>query len=469
MDPQLNLEPLLAAIKKGDRGARDVFFENIWTHFTYLAHQNLDNTVFTDLYEWAKAHAGEDPELFALTNLSLGGLNFLSDNFDRAMQYLQCAIGIYTERKDEDGIAAAYIMIGFIYRSTGEIDLAMQYGLPGLKRLESSQAYKMLLITGYYWIGGVYAETGQLEEAMRLFRAGLEVDYPAGITNMCARLTNGIAGVYMKQKSYTLALENYQKALALCNATTESTFRARGLTDLGDYYCEMGDYEKAREYNMQALALRREMHIQNGSITNLMNLGDICRRQGRTGEAIDMLTQALHIAEEIRVKVKMYQIHQILSDIYLGMGNIAESLAHYKAFHAIREDVNHEDLDRKVKNQVQLFQAEQTRKENVIITAQKMEIEKKNAELQETIDELTLARISKKAKALTLGIAIVMFIFEDQILHFSLLLFPAGNFLLELCIKVAIVFSLKPINQLVEHYLLRKVLKKKRRVALQQA
>ena len=68
------------------------------------------------------------------------------------------------------------------------------------------------------------------------------------------------------------------------------------------------------------------------------------------------------------------------------MGNLSEGLAHYKAFHEIKELVNHEDMEGKVKNQVRLFQAEQTKKENAIINAQKKEIEKKNIELQETIN-----------------------------------------------------------------------------------
>jgi tetratricopeptide (TPR) repeat protein len=129
-----------------------------------------------------------------------------------------------------------------------------------------------------------------------------------------------------------------------------------------------------------------------------MNLGDIYNKQGKFNDAIKMLSNALKLAEEIKVKVKMYQIHQLLSNIYLGMGNITDSLAHYKSFHEIREDVNHEDLDRKVKNQVQLFQAQQTQKENAIIKVQKIEIEKKNIELQETLMNSPWPRSVKKQK-----------------------------------------------------------------------
>ena len=69
----------------------------------------------------------------------------------------------------------------------------------------------------------------------------------------------------------------------------------------------------------------------------------------------------------------------------------------------------------------------------------------------------------KNTKAFTLLIAIVFFIFEDSILHFIFHLLSADNFWLSLGIKMVIIFSLKPINGAIEHYLVRKVIKKKKR------
>ncbi|MFM9945541.1 MAG: tetratricopeptide repeat protein [Bacteroidia bacterium] len=457
---------LFEEIKKGNHSLRDEFFETVWVNSTRLAHNQDVNPFLKEMKDWANTYSLEHPDFFEHMNLSLGFIEFLADNFDVAMKHLNKAHDLFSDRKDEDGMAACSICIGFLRRSTGEIDLALKYGLQGLEQLEKTGKYKMFQLLGCYFIGGLYADTGHLEEALRLFQEGLKIDHPAGIESLGARLTNGIAGVYMKQKNFTLALENYQKALDSYGTNTELTFRARGLTDLGDYYAKMGNYEQAMHYNQEALAIRQEMKIQNGSITNFMNLGDIYNKQGKFNEAIEVLIQALKLAEEIGVKVKMYQIHELLSDIFLATGNATESLAHHRAFHEIKEDVNHEDMDRKVKNQVQLFQAQQTQKENAIIKAQKIEIETKNIELQETIDELTLARINKKARAFTLSIAIVLFIFQDRILEMILHAFASHSYWLSLFIKVGIIFSLEPVNKAIEHYLLRKVIKKKKKEVL---
>ena len=168
------------------------------------------------------------------------------------------------------------------------------------------------------------------------------------------------------------------------------------------------------------------------------------------------------MAEQIKVKPKISQVHLLLSKIYKSKDDLEKSLYHYEIFHEVREQVQEEDNARKLADAKLIFEAEQTKKENIIIKKQKQEIEKKNIELQETIDELTLARVSRKAKALTLGVAIVMFIFEDPIIGFSLKLLSSHNYWLSLFLKMAIIFSLSPINRTIEHYLLKKVIKRKK-------
>ena len=111
-----------------------------------------------------------------------------------------------------------------------------------------------------------------------------------------------------------------------------------------------------------------------------------------------------------------------------------------------------EDNARKVKNVQMIFAAEQTWKENAIIKKQKEEIERKNKELLETIDELTRTRISRKARAITFTIAIILFILEDSILHFALTIVPEDSYWLSMAVKIAIIFSLSPINKAIEKY-----------------
>jgi hypothetical protein len=176
---------------------------------------------------------------------------------------------------------------------------------------------------------------------------------------------------------------------------------------------------------------------------------------------LEVLNKGMQTAEQIKVKMKIYRIHHLLSAIYEQQNDLAKSLFHFKKYHQVHDEVEAEDNTRKVKNIQIFFEAEQAKKENSIIKKQKEEIEQKNIKLQETIDELTRARISKKARAITFTIAIILFIIEDTILHFALQIVPENSYALSMLVKMAIIFSMGPVNKGIEKFLLQRIVKKK--------
>jgi len=149
----------------------------------------------------------------------------------------------------------------------------------------------------------------------------------------------------------------------------------------------------------------------------------------------------------------------MLSKIYENKGDYNNSLKHYKAFHQMRDEVMHEDAEKKIKNLQLIFEAEQTRKENVIIKAQKAEIEQKNFQLQKTIDELTRTKISRRAKAITLFVAMALIVIEDTIMHFAVNPYAHDDFLITLVANGAIVLLLKPIENIIEQFLLSRLVR----------
>jgi len=273
---------------------------------------------------------------------------------------------------------------------------------------------------------------------------------------------HGLGKVNMKQNELEEAKNYFVKALEFSQRSKVPSNIGTSLTELAFFYSHTGQYDEAERLSKEALALREQNHFTGGVITTCINLGEIYIKQSKWTEALEVLNKGLALAEEIKVKPKIYQIHLLLSELYQSNHDYEKSLYHHKLFYKIHEQVELEDNARKLSNAKLVFEAEQTRKENIIIKKQKQEIEQKNIELQETIDELTRAKIGRKARAITLMIAVVLFILEDAILHFALILVPEDNYLVSLVVKMVIIFSLKPINQGVESYLLKKVIKRKK-------
>ncbi|NOR87922.1 MAG: hypothetical protein GQ527_09955 [Bacteroidales bacterium] len=83
----------------------------------------------------------------------------------------------------------------------------------------------------------------------------------------------------------------------------------------------------------------------------------------------------------------------------------------------------------------------------------------KNVELQSTIDDLTKARVGRKATTIVFVFALVLFVFSEALIE-PYIESIADNIYLSLSIKAVIAMSIKPLESLVESRMLKSVRKK---------
>ena len=98
-------------------------------------------------------------------------------------------------------------------------------------------------------------------------------------------------------------------------------------------------------------------------------------------------------------------------------------------------------------------------------------VEEKNAELQNTIDALTKAKVGRKAATMTLGIAIVLFLLGEGLLEPQIDKWVADSSLAQyrfenvnfigLALKAMIAILIRPIEKLVEKRMMSQAMKEK--------
>lgn len=413
-----------------------------------------------DFRHWADADVTVAPVTRAYAMFLQGMDRFLDEQHEAALHLLIASRAAFQSCDEADGLALCAMLIGAVYRTFGHFDLALKTLWEGFELLKASGHYPILLAANANSLANIDFELGHLEEARAMFTVTYDESARADDFYFMVYALHGLGRVYMRQDRPAEAEEVFRRALRLAREHGHPLQTANSLTELATLAFQNGDLDGAESLNEEALAIRDRHHLLGGAVTNCIKLAEIHERRARWPEALQVLERGLAIAEEIRVKPKMAQVHQLLSRVHERMGALEASLTHYKRFHALREEVEREDSARKLADAKLIFEAEQTRKENAVIRAQKAEIERKNVELQDTIDELTRAKIGRKAKALTLGVAIVLFIFQDAILRTALRLLASDNYFLLLVVKMAIIFSLAPLNRGIENYLLRRVVRR---------
>jgi tetratricopeptide (TPR) repeat protein len=412
--------------------------------------------------EWASAAPTHAPLKLGLAVFLQGMDRFIDEDHQASLQLLTRARALFTECDDREGLGLCAMLTGATYRTLGNFDLALKMLWEGFELLKASGRYPIFLAATANSLANIHLDMGNHDEALAMFNVTFDESTRAADFYFNIYALHGLGRVYMHQGQAEHAAEMFRRALALAEQHDHPLHISNSLTEFATFQFRSGNLDEAERLTERALAIREQHNLMGGAVTNSLRLAEIHLTRSEQSQALAVLTHALVIAKGLNVKPKIAQVHLQLSELYERMQQPEKSLQHYKHFHALREDIEREDSARSLADAKAIFEAEQTRKENVVIKEQKAEIQRQNHELQNTIDELTRAKIGRKAKALTLGVAIVLFIFQDAILRTALRLLASNNYFLLLGVKMAIIFSLSPLNRAIEHHLLKKVMQKER-------
>ncbi len=414
------------------------------------------------LYRWAEKKEAQKPVLFSYAKFTYAFSLYYREYYDESLPLLVAVQDLFTEQNDLHGAALCSVIYGSIYRTFGNVDLALKNFWEGYDKLKNAVLYQHYFLACSVNMAGTYLDMKMYEEAIPLFEESLALAEKNNRFYWTVYSLHGLGKVYLAQDNFPEAKECFEKAMEVSQQRNHRLSICNSLSELGNYYFKLGDYTNAESHHRQSMELREQYQFIGGAITNCTRLAEIFIKEGKPDDGLAVLNKGLKLAEQVKLKPKLYQIHFLLSEIYHQKNEMERSLYHYKIYHDLHEQVAQEDTARQVKSVRLIFEAEQTKKENIIIKKQKEEIERKNIELQETIDELTLARIGKKARALTLIFAVVSFIIEDTILHFTLEAVSTNNYFISLFVKMGIIFSLGPVNKAIEKYLLKRIIKKRK-------
>jgi tetratricopeptide (TPR) repeat protein len=452
---------LIAEVKKSS--AKDLAkhfsaFSDVFPTLTKSQQQECAD----EFYQWADANKQKHPLHFAYAKFLTAWNDFLADRLEHALKVVVEAKQQFETLNDDCGKIICNAVMAGAYRTMGNIDLTLKLGFECYRSLIPIGLFPHFLSACSYVIGIIYFELNNDSEALHYLESTLQQAEESGDLFWKNYSLHGLGKLFLREKNYDKAKRFFERALSDAEKSGNQLAICNSLTELGNYHFQSGNYSESERLHTQALNLRLENNFIGGAVTSYLRLGEILIRDAKHDEARDVLMRGLSLAEQIKVKPKIYHAHQLLSEIFECRNDAAKALHHYRLFHEVRAEVEEEEFVRRVKNSKIVFEAEQAQKDNIIIRQQKTEIEKKNAQLQETIDALTLARVSRKARAFTFGIAIVMFVFEDTILHFALHELHSENYFASMAVKIGIIFSLKPINTAIEHYLMKEVLRKKK-------
>ncbi len=179
---------------------------------------------------------------------------FQKADYPKALEYHLLALKIDEKLGNAVGVATRLSNIGNIYLMQGDYDHALDYYLRALNIAEDlKDRYKTaaLLIN----IGSVYSYKKNYPKALDYYFRGLKIAEEFNYKIWQANALRGIGLVYDYQKSYSKALEYYSNVLGIYEELHDDNDIAAILGGIGAIYIEQKKYKEAYSYLYRALHL----------------------------------------------------------------------------------------------------------------------------------------------------------------------------------------------------------------------
>lgn len=252
--------------------------------------------------------------------------------------------------------------IGQIHYALGDYALALNhlkaaYGLA--QALPSPIINEAIVMMN---LGLVYQATDDVAKAKSFhseaWTLAVKLENPA-IEIACL---NNLAEVHTSSKHIKEAKDFYEYALRKARVLHHKRYMIDNLVGLGNACIELDEYDKAASEFFEAIELSEAIDDAKAKTIALFGLGRVHTKLNSQVARLNF-EEALKLAEQLEHPKLIIEAHQLLSEFYEGLGNIAKALFHYKAYHVTDKQVFSEERMKRIQQLSVQFDLERTQHE----------------------------------------------------------------------------------------------------------
>ncbi len=351
-----------------------------------VRNTNLDSAILVTVQALLVAEKINWSKGIAISLGNLGVYHRTKADYPKALDYFFRALKIDKALNDKKGMSARYSNIGIVFEYQGDYPMALNYYLQGMK-LAEQLGDKREIAGAYNNIGVIYQMQENYPEALKYYFISLKMHRETGNDYGMAALYNNIGGIYQLQGNYEKALKEHGAALELSKKIGDKNVIAASYNNMGILYDDLGKYDEALLSLFEGLKIREETGDEEGIATSYINIGAVELRLGHLEDSKKYYDLALSRSmiignrDDIRESYGgLARVDSMLGDRMLKSGKWKEAAEYYKsAFSNYRLCVIYKDSllsDESVQKTMQLQMTYDFDKKAVAIKA---EHEKENA------------------------------------------------------------------------------------------
>jgi serine phosphatase RsbU (regulator of sigma subunit)/uncharacterized protein HemY len=363
----------------------------------------------------------------------MGNYYYKINEYDTAFVYFNTSLSIRQKQCGKKKVASSYFQLGNIKSRIADYDEAYSYYFKSLNLSEE--------IEDFEFVAGIHANMGLIDVGREKFKSArehyqksLEFEEAAGESIDLGNIYNNLGGLYQTQEIFDPALVYFQKAMSVYQRMDYKVGLAHGYNNIGIIYYHQEKEDSCMIYFLKSLEMRNQIGEKSSISQSYNNIGILYMYQGNFTDAVKYADSALSVAKDVGLKeevsdayLNLYEIYYEKEDYFNSVVNlkfytdykdsmvseqserlISEMEAKYETVKKEKE-IQQQNIDLKQKSESITRQSEVivvgailgllllfllfiaynknklTKKQNLIITEQKQEVESKNKEITDSI------------------------------------------------------------------------------------
>lgn len=310
-------------------------------------------------------------------------------NYEHALSQALESLTILEEEKLPELMGGVLYTIATSYLTLGNLSLSLDYYLKQLEISEAindNQEYAMALLG----LSNLYSEMEDFASSLAYAEQSLTALQGLNEHYWTALLMNNICYSHFQLKDYDRALDWGQRCLDYCRRYGITRIQGMTINSIADIYLQLDQTEEALAFLEASSVLGGQHHDVDVALDSLQISGRVYFKRGQPAQALPFIQEALALAERSNYRKWMYTCHQLLAEVYKALAAYAEALDHYEQFHAIKESVQNEAINEKLKN-LEILQRTQAAHKEAELYASLYEEEQGRRTLAETMQRVGAA------------------------------------------------------------------------------
>lgn len=228
--------------------------------------------------------------------------------------------------------------LGHAYTRLGQYAEGLRYQIQQ-EQLAIQHGFRNLEGAAYLGRAAIYSYIGDRPKAIKLEKAALAIFREMGDRRGILVACNNLGFSYGEYGDYAQALQYGLEGLPSDDELNFQDLASVAYTNIGRVYRAMQDFPKALFYLEKSLTVAEATGMAYINLLTNLELGRLAQAQGDTVQALAYLDTALQEATVQEEKLYQYEAHYALSEIYDQLNEPKTALAHFRAFHAIRDEL----------------------------------------------------------------------------------------------------------------------------------